>query len=318
VKLDPGIDNSDGILGSPGALDMNFHDGQFRVWVGGGVHDAIVAKRKMNAGMWTHIAVTRDSDGRFRIYLNGELDSAESKSAPQKFEHCRIGWTTPGKGTAGWLNEFRVWNRSRTPEEIRSEFDRSYEGERTPGLVHYFSGLEWGQLQPGARVVKTQDVPALLTAAQSQALAEKFSQFRVLAEKPGDVARGKGLFTVACQICHSVGGQGGQIGPVLNGAGALGIEALLRNILTPNAAMEPGYRVFRIELKDGEVLDGLRVSEDNEAFVLRRPNSQDLRVPRSEVRRASFTKLSMMPEGLLDALQPGDVSDLFAYLKTLK
>lgn len=44
VKLDPGIDNSDGILGSPGALDMNFHDGQFRVWVGGGVHDAIVAK----------------------------------------------------------------------------------------------------------------------------------------------------------------------------------------------------------------------------------------------------------------------------------
>lgn len=318
VKLDSGIDNNDGILGSPGALDMNFHDGQFRVWVGGGVQDAIVAKKKMNADIWTHIAITRDSIGRFRLYLNGELDSAESKSAPQKFEHCRIGWTTPGKGTAGWLNEFRVWNRSRTPEEIRSEFDRSYQGERSPGLVHYFSGMEWGKLQAGARVVKTQDFPALLTATQSQALAETFSQFRALAEKPGDVTRGKGLFTVACQVCHSVGGQGGQIGPVLSGAGALGVESLLRNLLTPNAAMEPGYRVFRIELKDGEVLDGLRVSEDNEAFVLRRANSQDLRVPRSEVRRASFTKMSLMPEGLLDALQPGDVSDLFAYLKTLK
>jgi len=318
VKLDPGIDNNDGILGSPSELDMNFHDGQFRVWVGGGVHDAIVAKKKMNAGVWTHLAVTRDSDGRFRIYLNGELDSAESKSAPQKFEHCRIGWTTPGKGTAGWLNEFRVWNRSRSPEDIRSEFDRSYEGERTLGLVHYFSGLEWGKLQAGAQAVKTQDSPALLTATQSKAVAEKFSQFHALAEKPGDVARGKGLFTVACQICHSVGGQGGQIGPVLNGAGALGVEALLRNLLTPNAAMEPGYRVFRIELKDGEVLDGLRVSEDHEAFVLRRPNSEDVRVPRGEVRRASFTKMSVMPEGLLDALPPGDVSDLFAYLKTLK
>ena len=138
------------------------------------------------------------------------------------------------------------------------------------------------------------------------------------AEKSGDMAKGKAVFTAVCLGCHSVGGQGGQIGPVLNGAGALGVEALLRNILTPNAAMEPGYRVFRVELKDGDVLDGIRVSEDKDAIVLRRQNVEDTRIPQANVRRAAFTKMSMMPEGLLDALKQEDVADLFAYLKTLK
>ncbi len=318
VKLDPGIDNNDGILGAPGVLDLNFAGELFRVYVGGEVHDAIIAKKKIAPDIWTHLAVTRDAAGLFRIYRNGELDTAESKAAPQKFEHCRIGWTTPGKGTAGWLSEFRVWNRVRTPEEIRAEFDRSYEGEAPPGLVHHFAGTNWGKLQGGARVQKTQDFPALLTAAQSQALAEKFSKFHALAEKSGDLTKGKALFTTVCAVCHSVGGQGAQVGPVLNGAGALGVEALLRNLLTPNIAMEPGYRVFRVELKEGDVLDGILVSQDSEAIILRRPSVSDARIAQRDVRKAGFTKTSMMPEGLLDPLKPEEVSDLFAYLKTLK
>jgi putative heme-binding domain-containing protein len=166
--------------------------------------------------------------------------------------------------------------------------------------------------------VKTSDYPALLTPAEAKAVAEKFTGFRALAERSGDAAKGKTLFATLCQTCHSVAGQGGQIGPVLNGAGAHGIEALLRNILTPNAAMEPGYRMFRVELKDGDILDGFRVSEDNDAIVLRRQNLEDTRIPQSTVRRAAFTRSSVMPEGLLEALPKQDVSDLFAYLLTLK
>ena len=318
VKLDPGIDNNDGLLGAPGVLDLNFFGSQFRVWVGG-LNDVIVAKKKITADVWTHLALTRDAEGKFRIYQNGELDSDPGQMVKQKFEHLRVGWSGPAKGTAGWLNEYRVWNRPRTAEEIRADFDRSFAGEAKPaGLVHLFTSEQWGKLQPGAKVVKTSDFPPLLTPAESQALAAKFAQFHTLANKTGDTAKGKVLFTAVCMSCHSVGGQGGQVGPVLSGAGALGVEALLRNVLTPNAAMEPGYRVFRVELKDGDVLDGIRVSEDKDAIVLRRPNVEDLRIAQKDVRKAAFTKSSMMPEGLLDALKPEDVSDLFAYLKTLK
>ena len=93
---------------------------------------------------------------------------------------------------------------------------------------------------------------------------------------------------------------------------------MLRAILTPNAAMEAGYRNFRVELPDGETLDGFLVKEDDQAFVLRQPNLQDQRIEKEKVRRAEFTHKSLMPEGLLDSMPADDVRDLFAYLKSLK
>jgi putative membrane-bound dehydrogenase-like protein len=319
VKLDPGIDNNDGILGAPDAIDMNFFDAKFRVWVGG-LHDVIIAKKSIVPDSWTHLAVTRDAAGSFRIYINGELDNDQCKPAPRKFEHCRIGWTAPPRGTAGWLTEYRVWDRARTTEEIRANFDRSFQGEsKPPGLARHFAGLGgWSKLHGSAKVEQTSDFPGLLTADEARTLEGKFATFRTLANKTGDSAHGQALFTTICMVCHSVGGQGAQIGPVLNGAGAGGVEALLRNILTPNAAMEGGYRLFRVELKDGEVLDGFLVSQDRDAIVLRRPNSEDQRIPQSQVRRADYTRRSIMPEGLLEGLKPEEVTDLFAYLKTLK
>ncbi len=326
VKLDPGIDNNDGILGAPGVLDINFFGALLRVWVGTpNIHDAIIAKKKITADVWTHVAVTRDGAGKFRIYQNGELDSDDSKPVTDKFEHCRIAWTAPTKGTAGWLSEFRVWNHARTADELRADFDRSFNAGQasrlagvggTPALL--YTGTNWGRLHSGAKVTRTADFPPLLTAEEAQALAAKFSGFHSLANKAGDLTKGKALFTSICQQCHSVGGQGGQVGPVLNGAGALGVEALLRNILTPSAAMEPGYRMFRVELKDGDVLDGILVSQTAEAILLRRPNIADTRIAQADVRKASFTKKSMMPDGLLDTLPPEQVTDLFAFLKTLK
>ena len=320
VKLDPGIDNNDSILGAQDVLDLNFFGSQFRVWVGGGFADAIVARKRMIPEVWTHLAVTRDEEGRLRLYQNGELDTDQGRPVKRVFEHLSIAWSGPPKGTAGWLSEFRIWNTPRSADEIRADFDRSFEGDPLPpGLVTYYpGGGPWGHLQPGAKVRKTADYPPLLTPAEAKVLAEKFGKYRALAAQGGDVARGKAVFQAVCLGCHSVAGQGGQVGPVLNGAGASGVETLLRNVLTPNAAMEAGYRAFRVETRDGEVLDGIRVSEDREAIVLRRPNVEDLRVPQADVRKAGFTRTSMMPEGLLDPLPAAQVSDLFAYIKTLK
>ncbi|MBC8001468.1 MAG: c-type cytochrome, partial [Opitutaceae bacterium] len=319
VKLDPGIDNNDGILGAPGVIDMNFFGGLFRVWAGGGVNDVIVAKKKITAEVWTHVAVTRNGVGQFRIYQNGELDTDQGKPIATKLEHLRIGWTAPTKGTAGWLSEFRLWNRVRSADEIRADFDRSFEGEPRPdGLVQLFAGTNWIGLKAGARIERTSDFPPLLSPVEARMLAEKFKKFHALASRSGDAPKGGSLFTNLCMSCHSVGGQGGQVGPALSGAGASGNEALLRNILTPNAAMEGGYRAFRVELNDGDVLDGILVLRDAEAIVLRRPNSEDIRIPVKGVRRAEFTRRSIMPEGLLDGLGEKDVADLFAYLGTLK
>ncbi|MEY4483392.1 MAG: hypothetical protein RL693_844, partial [Verrucomicrobiota bacterium] len=138
-----------------------------------------------------------------------------------------------------------------------------------------------------------------------------------LGHKPGSLENGKALSAI-CMACHTIGNTGGQIGPNLSGAGAMGLEGVLRNIMTPNAAMEAGYRIFRVEMKSGDIVDAFYVSEDKEALVVRQPGMQDRRIPKPEVRSTRYIRRSLMPEGLLDALNDQQVTDLMSYLMTLK
>ncbi len=121
-----------------------------------------------------------------------------------------------------------------------------------------------------------------------------------------------------CAACHLFGAAGGQIGPNLSGVGAMGPEAILRNILTPNAAMESAYRIYRVEQKDGSVLDTFFVSEDQDAVVVRLPGAADQRIAKKDIVRTQFLRRSLMPEGLLDTMTDEQVRDLFAYLLSLK
>ncbi|HTI72111.1 MAG TPA: PVC-type heme-binding CxxCH protein [Candidatus Limnocylindria bacterium] len=319
VKLDPGIANTDSLIGSPTGLDANFFDSRFRVYVGGSIHDAVVAKKPMTAEVWTHIAFTRDAEGRFRIYLNGELDNTSEQKDPTKYEHEAVGRSNPSGGTGGEFAEYRVWKVCRTADEIRASANLILDAQAAGSdLVYLGTGENWGKLHGKARLNRTSDLPSVITAAEAKVLEAKFAQIRALANQPGDLARGRVVFTGTCGVCHTIKGEGGKIGPVLDGAGANGVEALLRNILTPNAAMEAGYRRFRVETADGDVVEGLLAGQDADSVTLRQPNTEDQKFLRTKLKRAGFQKTSIMPEGLMDGLQPGQISDLFAYLKTLR
>ncbi len=312
VRLAPNFGNQDDILGAPGGPEMNFFQSKFRVFGGPELHDVATATKPMTPDLWTHIAVTRDAQGIIRIYQNGELDATGTKPAPAKWENCRIGWSGPKGGTEGVMTEFRVWNRARTAQEIRANFDRILASAE--GMKRYDHA--WGKLEKGARLAKTIDTPPLLTEEQAKALDTKFAKYSALAPK-GNAANGKAL-SALCMACHQIGSAGGQIGPNLSGVGAMGLEAVLRNILTPNAAMEPGYRIYRVEMKNGDLIDAFFVSEDKNATVIRMPGLPDRRLDKKDIRSTKYIRRSLMPEGLLDALQEQQVADLLAYLMTLR
>jgi len=312
IRLAPNIGNDDDILGAPGGPEMNFFQSKFRVFGGPELRDVCTSTKPMTPDLWTHIAITRDAKGIIRIYQNGELDATATKPAPAKWENCRIGWSGPKGGTEGVMTEFRVWKRDRTAPEIRANFDRILASAE--GMTRYDS--KWGKFEKGARIAKTIDTPPLLTEEQAKTLDTKFAKFSALAPK-GNAANGK-MLSALCMACHQIGSTGGQIGPNLSGAGAMGLEAVLRNILTPNAAMEPGYRIYRVEMKNGDLIDAFFVSEDKQATVIRQPGAPDRRLNKSDIRSTKFIRRSLMPEGLLDALQEQQVADLLAYLMTLK
>ena len=320
MRLAPGIDNNDGVLGSPGQLDINFSGSLLRLYVFAPLGDVVVAKKPITPDLWTHYAITRDAKGELRLYGNGELESVGKVPVAKDFLGCNVAWSVPKLGTKGALAEYRVWNVARSAKEIRDNFTRTFAGEERPAALAFFNAggdASWGKLQPGAKVVRTTDVPPLITKAQFEVLARKQEHYMELGRKGGNAAKGKALAAM-CQTCHVINGQGGQIGPNLSGAGAMGLEGVVRNIMDPNAAMEAAYRVFRLELISGEVLEGFYVTEDAKAYVLRQPGGEEIRTPKSNVRSVRYLRRSLMPEGLLDALGDEQVSDLLAYLMTLK
>jgi putative membrane-bound dehydrogenase-like protein len=320
VRLDGKVDNNDSLLGASGVLDLNFAGGVFRAYMGGKINDAVVSSKPTSSGIWTHVALTRDAAGVLRIYQDGELTGTSKSAQPHDLPGLTIGWSTPKGGTQGALAEYRIWNVERKPAEVRANMTRTFAGEVLPDSLVFASAsgdAAWGKLGKGAKIVRTTDAPPLLNAEQFAALAQKTARFTALSAKAGDPAKGKTLVAL-CQSCHMINGQGGQIGPNLSGAGAMGMEAVIRNIIEPNAAIEAAYRIFQVKLKAGEVIEAFYVSEDATAYVIRQAGGADRRVPKAEVASAKYLRRSLMPEGLLDGFTDDQITDLFAYLKTLK
>jgi putative membrane-bound dehydrogenase-like protein len=320
VRLDGKVDNNDSVLGGSGVLDLNFAGGAFRAYMGSKINDAVVSAKPISAGIWTHVALTRDAAGILRTYQDGELTGTSKSAQGHDLPGLTIGWSTPKGGTQGALAEYRIWNVERKPAEVRANMTRTFAGEVLPDSLVFASAsgdAAWGKLGKGAKIVRTTDAPPLLNAEQFAALAQKTARFTALSAKAGDPAKGKALVGL-CQSCHMINGQGGLIGPNLSGAGAMGMEAVIRNIIEPNAAIEAAYRIFQVKLKAGEVIEAFYVSEDATAYVIRQAGGADRRVPKAEVASAKYLRRSLMPEGLLDGFTDDQITDLFAYLKTLK
>jgi putative heme-binding domain-containing protein len=320
LMLEPGISNADGLIGTPGLFDINFYGGQARLYGGGQVNDVIVAKSPMVPKVWTHVAFTRNDAGDWKIYIDGEPQPVESKRFAKPLTVSRIGWSTAKGGFAGALDEFRVWNRERSPAEIRAAYDRilAIGQPGTDGLI-YAGGRTggWGKLRAGAAIQRTADFPPLLSEEEAAVADKRYARFRALAEKSGNIEQGKAL-AATCRACHLFRGEGNSIGPDLSGVGAMGVDGILRNVLMPNAAMENAYRIYRAELRSGELIEAMLIDEDAQGLTLRIPGAPDRRVPKTELREGKFLRRSLMPEGLLDGFTESQITDLFTYLMSLK
>jgi putative heme-binding domain-containing protein len=163
---------------------------------------------------------------------------------------------------------------------------------------------------------------ALTRAAREQ--AEK--QRALLAEyEPllavGDAARGRALFfdKAACHTCHRVGDQGRNVGPDLTKVGAIRSgRDILESVLVPSATFAQGYDSYEAVLKAGESVSGALARETEEWIVLRQASGAEVSVRRAEVESLQPSKLSLMPEGLLQALTRQEAADLLAFLQDLK
>ncbi|MCE9555583.1 MAG: c-type cytochrome [Planctomycetes bacterium] len=141
-----------------------------------------------------------------------------------------------------------------------------------------------------------------------------------LVKLAGDASRGKQVYFSrgTCINCHQVGSEGKEVGPNLSEIGAkLAPAAMYESILFPSAGISHNFELYEVTTADGITAIGLLVDKTADKIRLKNAEGIILSHPAagSELRRL---EVSMMPADLPKNMSTQDLSDLVAYLATLK
>jgi putative membrane-bound dehydrogenase-like protein len=148
---------------------------------------------------------------------------------------------------------------------------------------------------------------------KQQLIARWKTQLTTAALTKADKSQGRMVFNTACAVCHALYGEGGNVGPDLTGGGRDNLDYLLENIVDPSAVVTADFHMSIVELKDGRVLNALIAAKTERTLTLK-TMTETLPVERAEIAGIRESALSLMPEGLLEALPPEQARDLIAYL----
>ena len=245
--------------------------------------------------------------------------------------------------TNGWTLEQR--------QHYLSWFDKNRDGiQHPPELLQYFkdAGRDYsdGASLPTFLTNFQQDAIASLSPAEHEALADFLpaksnaapavvakihklvKEWQMQDVEPDleklksgrSFAKGKEAFTEAqCILCHRFGKTGGGVGPELAAvASRLNSHDILESILLPSKVVSELYQNTILSLKDGDDVTGRIIEEtDQRLVVITDPiKSTKVEVRKSDVTVRRLSKISPMPEGLVNFMTKDQILDLIAYLQS--
>lgn len=191
-------------------------------------------------------------------------------------------------------------------KNIRKDAVATLTGEERQQLAPLLADQPATTFQPRPREFVKEWTLADLEPALSQLTAKR------------SFARGKQAFMDAqCFACHRIAGDGGAVGPDLNGvSGRFGHRDLLENIVAPSKIISDRFLSYNIETRDGEEFTGPITDETDEKLVIvvNPINDQRQEIPKKNIARRSVSKISAMPEGLLNVLTRDEILDLIAFI----
>ena len=132
--------------------------------------------------------------------------------------------------------------------------------------------------------------------------------------------KGKQAYNDAqCIACHRFGNEGGAVGPELTAVSSKYTRRdILESILEPSKVISEQFQTVTIIKNDGDSETGRIVDENDEKIVLQ-PSPlapERVEIKKSEIAERRPSKISAMPEGLLNQLSKEEILDLLAYIES--
>ena len=141
-------------------------------------------------------------------------------------------------------------------------------------------------------------------------------KYQIVSTLKGDAVKGATVFQTVCFTCHSYLGKGLAVGPDLKAFHDKSVSDFVTAILNPNAAVEPRYTGYTATTKDGRALTGVIANETATSIEVVMPGGLRENILRSDLSAIRAIRISLMPDGLEQALSPQAMADLIAFLKS--
>lgn len=135
-----------------------------------------------------------------------------------------------------------------------------------------------------------------------------------LAASNKDAEEGTIAFESHCGMCHSIDGNGEDVGPQLDGIGVRGLDRLLEDIIDPNRNVDQNFRATNLALKDGRVVSGLLLREEGQIAIIVDSIGDEIRVPLDEIEERQTAQISPMPADLAAQIPEDDFNNLMEFL----
>ncbi|WP_259015306.1 c-type cytochrome [Emticicia fluvialis] len=133
--------------------------------------------------------------------------------------------------------------------------------------------------------------------------------------------QGKDMYNaITCSRCHSIQGEGGNVGPDLTQLGTrFSTKDILEAIIDPSKAVSDQYAATQLILKNGDSVVGRLANEDKTFYYIsQNPYAPDvlMKVAKKDVVSSKYSSVSVMLPGLINSLNEDELKDLIAYLKS--
>lgn len=199
-----------------------------------------------------------------------------------------------------------------------------------PALIGVLLGaVERGEIAPTeiSSVRRTQLVQHRDPAVKARAEAvlknlegsdrmQVYRNYRAVLKPDADVARGREAFLRVCSACHTHNGTGGKVGPDLTGIRNQPADAILLHLIVPNYEVASNYRTVSVVTNDGRSFAGWLAAETEHSLTLRTAAGTEEAVLRRNIASVAASGVSLMPDGLEQAMTKDEVAGLVAFLKS--
>jgi len=152
------------------------------------------------------------------------------------------------------------------------------------------------------------------------AFVKKLGSLGLSEKAAGDPAAGKAVYLGkgGCMACHSVGADGGALGPDLSDVGRRrNLKYLEESLVSPDADVPIRYRAVHVVTKSGQTIAGIRLNEDDISIQVRDQNDNLRSFLKESVREIRRDKPSLMP-AYGSILSRKEIEDVVAYLSSLR